>query len=322
MLVALISDIHANAEALRQVVQDARRFDPKVRFWCLGDVFGRGPSPGDVWDILCAVRPRVWLAGNWDWGLLGQIQNVEVDGHSFGDFKEGWWRSLVYQRELLSTARLDYAKMIRKLSRLPAVVSPLPGVYLAHGSFQIDRNRGAQLNCVNGYLHFDNPGSIVISWDCLQEFLAAPLDLPGVNKKTENWTLPRLLIAGHTHVQGMCWLGKLMQVEHPLLPDHWYELLPEQPVLINPGSVGFPRQNGQGYCANYALLEIKEDHAWRVCFRRVGFNQYKVLELLEKFGYSQFGYSHQLRQAMGEGCSEVDRQQFIDEYLDAEEFGR
>ena len=50
MLHAIVSDIHANIEALAAVMQDiaVRRVE---RIFCLGDLVGYGPDPNDVIEV-------------------------------------------------------------------------------------------------------------------------------------------------------------------------------------------------------------------------------------------------------------------------------
>lgn len=59
-MIALISDVHANFEALRAVLVDigAHSRDPII--YCLGDVVGYGPDPAACVDLIyerCSMRP-------------------------------------------------------------------------------------------------------------------------------------------------------------------------------------------------------------------------------------------------------------------------
>jgi diadenosine tetraphosphatase ApaH/serine/threonine PP2A family protein phosphatase len=65
----VISDIHANMQALEAVLADAPPFDEA---WCLGDLIGYGPQPNE-----CVGRvqelPGLALAGNHDFAALGKV---------------------------------------------------------------------------------------------------------------------------------------------------------------------------------------------------------------------------------------------------------
>src|SRR5437870_12686239 len=67
-MIAFISDLHSNLEALTAVLEDMERHRPE-RIVCLGDVVGYGPDPAAVADL---ARARVALAvkGNHDEALV------------------------------------------------------------------------------------------------------------------------------------------------------------------------------------------------------------------------------------------------------------
>jgi len=71
MRVAVISDVHANYQALEAVLNeiDAERVDA---VWCLGDTVGYGPRPNECCDL---VRDRAvhCLVGNHDLVVLGEL---------------------------------------------------------------------------------------------------------------------------------------------------------------------------------------------------------------------------------------------------------
>jgi diadenosine tetraphosphatase ApaH/serine/threonine PP2A family protein phosphatase len=69
MTIALISDIHANLEALEAVLEELDSLKPK-RILCLGDVVGYGASPN---ECLAKVRQRcdITLLGNHDAAASG-----------------------------------------------------------------------------------------------------------------------------------------------------------------------------------------------------------------------------------------------------------
>lgn len=65
---ALISDIHANYEALQAVLQDIRGQDIKD-IYCLGDIVGYGPNPVQCLDEVIN-KCRVTILGNHDQATL------------------------------------------------------------------------------------------------------------------------------------------------------------------------------------------------------------------------------------------------------------
>ncbi|MCX7912982.1 MAG: metallophosphatase family protein [Thermodesulfovibrionales bacterium] len=71
MKYAVISDVHANLEALNAVLSDIKKNDIKEIFF-LGDVVGYGPNPQECIDII-KNESAVQIAGNHDWAMLGLI---------------------------------------------------------------------------------------------------------------------------------------------------------------------------------------------------------------------------------------------------------
>jgi len=71
MKYAIISDIHANLEALESVLAEAERRGAD-EVLCLGDVVGYGPNPNECVDVIRETA-RVTLAGNHDYAPLGKL---------------------------------------------------------------------------------------------------------------------------------------------------------------------------------------------------------------------------------------------------------
>jgi predicted phosphodiesterase len=69
MRYAVISDVHANLEALEAVLRDIK--DKRIKeIIFLGDAVGYGPDPDECVDVLRS-ECSVLLAGNHDWAVLG-----------------------------------------------------------------------------------------------------------------------------------------------------------------------------------------------------------------------------------------------------------
>ncbi|MGH2582887.1 MAG: metallophosphoesterase family protein [Anaerolineales bacterium] len=70
MRALVISDIHANADALESVLANAGGVD---EVWCLGDVVGYGPDPNECVDILKSIPKLICLQGNHDAAAIGNL---------------------------------------------------------------------------------------------------------------------------------------------------------------------------------------------------------------------------------------------------------
>ncbi len=75
--VALISDIHANLEALEAVLAHIRAQGDVERIYCLGDVVGYGPDPGAVIDLV--EQQCAWaLMGNHDYAMFHSVEGFNA----------------------------------------------------------------------------------------------------------------------------------------------------------------------------------------------------------------------------------------------------
>lgn len=86
MKVAVISDIHANLQALEAVLAEVDRLDHD-QIWCLGDAVGYGANPNEVVEIL-ADRCSVLLIGNHD---LAALDEIEITNFSVNAAEAALW---------------------------------------------------------------------------------------------------------------------------------------------------------------------------------------------------------------------------------------
>lgn len=89
---AIISDIHANLEALEAVLADIRQ-QSITEIYCLGDIIGYGPNPCECIDRVKSVQ--VCLLGNHD-------QAAIFDPEGFNASAE---RAVLWTRKVLETSR-------------------------------------------------------------------------------------------------------------------------------------------------------------------------------------------------------------------------
>ena len=191
----IVSDLHANLEALNAVVrQAAGRYDQAI---CCGDLVGYGADPNPVTDWVranCAIVVR----GNHDRASSG-LDDLE------------WFNPVariaaVWTLENLSAGNADY---IRSLPQGPVLVD---GFEVVHGS------------------PYDEDEYVLAAGEAGQAF---------------GYLEARLAFFGHTHVQGgFIWNQSRVETiarTGSRTDRQRMEIDPECAYLVNPGSVGQPR---------------------------------------------------------------------------------
>jgi predicted phosphodiesterase len=191
----IVSDLHANLEALNAVVrQAAGRYDQAI---CCGDLVGYGADPNPVTDWVranCAIVVR----GNHDRASSG-LDDLE------------WFNPVariaaVWTLENLSAGNADY---IRSLPQGPVLVD---GFEVVHGS------------------PYDEDEYVLAAGEAGQAF---------------GYLEARLAFFGHTHVQGgFIWNQSRVETiarTGARSDRQRMEIDPECAYLVNPGSVGQPR---------------------------------------------------------------------------------
>ena len=78
MKLAIITDIHGNAPALKAVLQEIDQHADIEEIWCLGDMIAMGPDSNEVLDILFARADVQMITGNHDEAILSLIAG---EGH-------------------------------------------------------------------------------------------------------------------------------------------------------------------------------------------------------------------------------------------------
>ena len=119
MRILLLSDIHANLEALDACLASAPSFDVAVN---LGDIVGYGASPNEVSERSRDLG-KVFVRGNHDKAATG-IMDLE-------DFNPMAAAAAIWTRNELSAANLDWLKA---LPHGPVALPDFPEVQLVHGS--------------------------------------------------------------------------------------------------------------------------------------------------------------------------------------------
>jgi diadenosine tetraphosphatase ApaH/serine/threonine PP2A family protein phosphatase len=210
--ILLISDIHANLEALDACLATAPAYDLIVN---LGDIVGYGASPNEVIERSRDLG-NVFVRGNHDKAATGLID--------LEDFNPMAAAAAIWTRNELTPENFDW---LRALPHGPISLPDLPEVQLVHGS------------------PIDEDEYVVSLGDALIPLTA--LAVP-------------LTFFGHTHLQGGFFVNgsaadgfrpeyrTVGQAESVAL-----QLNPSVRYLINPGSVGQPRDGD--WRAAFALFD-------------------------------------------------------------------
>ncbi len=146
MRVLVMSDIHANYNALEAVLKDAGAVDET---WCLGDLVGYGPDPNAVVEEVQDIPNLICLLGNHDVAVIGRMP--------FETFNGDARRSLMYHEKVLTASNMDYMRSLSSTTKVCGEAT------LAHGSPRdplweyILNTYSAQLN----FDHFDTPWCFV-----------------------------------------------------------------------------------------------------------------------------------------------------------------
>lgn len=282
MRYAILSDIHGNAEALRAVFDDMDRYCDEhggsiSQVWCLGDVVGYGPEPGE-----CVRMVRVWcdicIPGNHDWAAVG---NIDLSG-----FGKSAAESALWTRDRISPEDRVYLKNLPKVTAVSdftlAHGSPSNPIweYLTTSSVAAP-NFGAfeTLFCVVGHSHLPmvflqpigaRPVAAAPIQRAMRENVALAMDMPGGPSRS---MLERL-----DEPPGQS--GQWERCQR-LLPGEGRWVLPEgYRAIINPGSVGQPRDGDPR--AAYVIY----DSAVGFDFRRVPYNVTATQRKIERSGLS------------------------------------
>ena len=213
MKVALLSDIHANLQALDAVLADMPSVDDVV---CLGDVVGYG---GDPKSCLDRVRDAGWLV------LAGNHDRACTDPAALGWFNDQAAAVVRWTMEVLDESRLSW------LDGLPEQAIDGDVLYV-HGS----------------------PRSPTYEYVMDYETAAENLLLIG----------QRLCFHGHTHIPGV-FHGQAGEMRHDY-EEGFFKL--RGPALVNPGSVGQPRDGNPD--ASYVIWDAEHK---MLEFRRVPYDR-------------------------------------------------
>jgi len=263
--IALLSDIHANFLALEAVLEAVRAHGVET-IWFLGDITDRGPNPVETTRWLQEEIHRNpdfrWVMGNHD----AMLANLPTE-------KE--WRRInpihradnARHRRMLEAHPEAWAFVSQEFS--PERLSPRPHT--------VD---SALFMMVHGGL-VDPAGYYRYLYPWWEPPLYIQVEFDELKRRTDKEDVAiKAIVCGHTHVQTLIAGGS--NQEQTIRPvqvrlGEQYPLLSENLWLINPGSVGQPRDLDRR--AAYAILETgktghfvtfyRQEYDWRETARQL-----------------------------------------------------
>ena len=219
-MIAIISDIHANSEAMLAVLGDIA--DRNVeRTVCLGDVMGYGPEPRDCMDLVMKHCSQA-LMGNHDCAVLYEPSNFNVGAET-----ACYWARAQLENETDNDKQSRRWEFLGDLSvkyNLEAPDLDVAGITLVHASPR---------RPVNEYIFPD-------------DVYNNPNKLRGLFDRIDH-----LCFVGHTHLPGV--FLDTPDFYSPQELEWIFEVNPDRKAIINVGSVGQPRDRDNRAC--YALVE-------------------------------------------------------------------
>jgi predicted phosphodiesterase len=209
---AVISDIHANLEAL-QVVLGHIGTQNVERIICLGDVLGYGPNPVECVDLV-AERCEWSLLGNHDFGVLYEPTNFNVAAE-----QAAYWTRAQFEKEQDKEKAATRWEFLGKLK-----------VRVMYGEFL----------CVHG-----SPRRPVNEYLFPEDAINSPVKMQQIFDRVEKYCM-----VGHTHVPGV--FTNEPDFYPPADVENHYKLRNGEKIILNPGSVGQPRDLDPR--ASYAIV--------------------------------------------------------------------
>ncbi len=253
--IAVFGDVHANLEALKAVLADAKKAGVSG-FICTGDLVGYGANPSECLEVVKALGCPV-VKGNHD-----EYSATEM---SLKDFSLHAMNALIWTREHLS------ADERRWLNQLPMQID------LATKDTETENRASCSVSSGEaGGVYFH----LVHSSACEPEkwrYIIKPEDAEKVLPRQQ----PELAFFGHTHLPSWFAFNPDSDEFKSAVPvaENRLQLERGWKWLVNPGSIGQPRDGDPR--AAYAVFD---PNARTVEWRRVEYDVTKTVKKILKAG--------------------------------------
>jgi len=214
--IALVSDIHANIEALTAVMEDIDSLGCQ-KIFCLGDLVDYGPNPCEVLDI-AMERFDITILGNHEEAVMLVAE----------DFNERAMRSVEWTREQLNSPDLPKEKRHKYWNYLDAMTKKR-------------EHKQGDLLFVHG-----SPRKPT------HEYVFPKDSLDAAKIRSMFAKFDRFCFCGHSHIPGI--YSETGKYGHPKnLNNGELDLRRFRKLLVNIGSVGQPRDHDTRAC--YVVID-------------------------------------------------------------------
>jgi len=229
-MLAIISDIHSNLEALTEVLEDIASKGIKS-IYCLGDVIGYGPNPQECLDMV--IEKTEWcVMGNHDYATVYEPTNF-----NYGAERASFWTRSVLEK---AAGTKNGDRRWKFLGELP--MRRRMKMKLGQQTTIVDFLHASPRRPINEYVFPDdvytNPVKVKMSFD----------------------QVAHICFIGHTHLPGV-----FLDEPDFYLPQELgdsYPITSDEKAIINIGSVGQPRDGDNR--ASYAYIEGRRVHFVRL----------------------------------------------------------
>lgn len=291
-LILLLGDIHANEVAFMATLEDARRRYPgrRLPIWFLGDLFGRGPRPTATWRRFVQNKPEAVVIGNHEGGLIDVYTNITSGDSSTGQYNPPDWEVLLRHREDLHSVDLLTCEgghvvggaVFDTVSHWPVVFMPRPSIYMVHGGLERAFEPGPDLQHRLVWEYVKNSAQADHTLEAMNWLAANPPDDPAFQLWPDGPAKPELVLVGHWHTR-LFYDQTSGEWQNPVQLDTPYSL-DGQITLLSPGSVGFPRQNGE-LNASYCVLTLRNNRPFQAVFHTSAYDRESVRNEMVRQGY-------------------------------------
>jgi predicted phosphodiesterase len=242
MVIAVLADIHSNLEAMRSVLDDMQTRSVEAVFF-IGDLTGWGPRPNECIALFQELGKRIPC-----YAIAGNHDLAVAGVTSGSNFTEAAFEVLSWERKEISRENREW-------------LTSLPRIMKAGNRSQYLIVHGSPSDPMEEYIL-----GVQQMKFALQDAADAE---PGIE----------MVIVGHTHIPFIFDGNKYVRITD--FPAE-IRLVPGTRVLVNPGSVGQPRDG-----ISMAAYAVIDEERQIIRFIRTGYDIVRTQEDMRNKGFSE-----------------------------------